>query len=196
MVALPLSLALMITGQADGIAPVPIVFSSASIAFERGILACEEVYAGALRREKSDPGKLGPFSQRGFYMSASGDEAKVNMLMLGPQAHVYKGTIKDGAGVVYIVFSLSPLACRVGSFDASSSQAAALEHLFAPNSGWVAQSSSSPAPSAKMQMFQKYFVGALATLNVSWPVAQGTGSNGLSAMATMVLEKEPASPSR
>jgi len=195
MPAIALSLALMSAGQAGMAAPTPIVFRSAAEAFERGILACEEVYAGTLRREKSAPNKPGPFSQRGFYMSATGDEAKVNTLTLGRESHVYKGSIAGGAGVVYIVFSLSPLACRVGSFDAPASEAVALGRLAESHSGWVAQQASSPSPTAKMQMFQKQISGTLATLNISWPIAQGMGPNGLSAMATMVVQESTrASP--
>ena len=185
----------MAPGPVDATA-VPIVFPSASSAFESGIRACEAVYAGILRGEKSDPGKPGPFSQRGFYMSGAGDEAKVNMLMPAAQAHVYKGTIKDKAGVVYIVFSVSPLACRVGSFDAPDSEAGALKRLAEPSSGWVAQPTASPSPAAKMQRFQKRLPGALATLNLSWPAVRGTGPNGLAAMATMVVGKEAAAPIR
>lgn len=195
MSLLALPLALMASGAADTTA-TPVVFPSASIAFANGIRACEAVYAGILRGEKSDPNKPGPFSQRGFYMSGAGDEAKVNMLMLAPQAHVYKGSIKDKAGVVYIVFSLSPLACRVGSFDAPDSEAGALAHLAEPNSGWVAQPTSSPSPAAKMQRFQKRLPGAQATLNLSWPAVPGTGPNGLAAMATMVVGREATAPVR
>jgi hypothetical protein len=185
----------MAPGQVDTTA-MPIVFPSASIAFESGVRACEAVYAGLLRGEKTDPDKPGPFSQRGFYMSGAGDEAKVNMLMLAPQAHVYKGSVKDKAGVVYIVFSLSPLACRVGSFDAPDSEAGALERLAERSSGWAALPTSSPSPAAKMQRFQKRLPGALATLNLSWPAVRGTGPNGLAAMATMVVSKEATAPIR
>lgn len=193
MLALPL--ALLATNQVDTTA-TPIVFPSASVAFESGIRACEWIYAGVLRGEKSDPSKPGPLSQRGFYMSGAGDEAKVDMLMPGRQAHVYKGSVKGGAGVVYIVLSLSPHACRVGSFDAPDSEVSALKHFAERSSGWVALPTSSPSPAAKMQQFQKPLAGALATLNLSWPVVQGTGPNGLAAMATMVIGRKPPTPLR
>ncbi|MBJ7500288.1 MAG: hypothetical protein JHC57_11115 [Sphingopyxis sp.] len=183
-----LSLALTVVGQANAAAVNPITFPSASVAFEKGVMACEAVYTGALTGEKSDPDKPGPFSQRGFYMSASGDEAKVNMLMLGQQAHVYKGSVEGAAGVVYIVFSRAPLACRVASFDAPDSHEGVLEQLNKRGSGWVAQATTSPSPAAKMQLFRKEIVGKPVTLNLSWPVARGKGPNGLAAMATMIVQ--------
>ena len=118
------------------------------------------------------------------------------MLMLGRQAHVYKGSIKGGVGVVYIVLSPSPLACRVGSFDAPGDEVNSLENLAEPNSGWVAQPTSSPSPAVKMQRFQKRLAGGLATLNLSWPAVQGSGPNGLAAMATMIISSEPKAPIR
>lgn len=121
-------------------------------------------------------------------MSAAGDEAKVNMLMLGKQAHVYKGNVKDTAGVVYVVLSKSPLACRVGSFDAPASHANLLKYLNRTSSGWAALPTSSPTTSAAMQLFQKQLVGTMATLNVSWASGGSSGPNGLNAMATMILE--------
>jgi hypothetical protein len=195
MSPLAFSLALLATGQTD-ISATQIVFPSASAAFDSGIRACEAVYSGMLRREKSDPSKPGPLSQRGFYMSAAGDEAKVNMMIPGREAHVYKGSVKDKAGIVYIVLSLSPLVCRVGSFDAPDSEVKALGRLAERSSGWVAQPTSSPSPTAKMQLFQKRLSGALATLNLSWPAVQGSGPNGVAAMATMVLSREATAPSR
>jgi hypothetical protein len=183
-----IALWLTITAQVGVASPAQIVFPSAADAFDTGIDACEALYAGALRREKRDRSEAGPFSERGFYMSASGDEAKVNMLMIGNRAHVYKGSTKDQAGVVYIVFSLSPLSCRVGSFDAPSSEASALKRLSEPSSGWVARPTTSPSPAAKMQLFDKELVGSRATLNVSWPSGSGVGPNGLSGMTTMILE--------
>ncbi len=194
MTIVTLSLALIAAAQASATPASPIIFPSAAVAFEEGIMACEAVYTGGLKGEKSDPAKPGPFSQRGFYMSASGDEAKVNMLMLGQRAHVYKGSVDGAAGVVYIVFSLAPLACRVGSFDAPGSHAGALEQLNKPGSGWAAQATSSPSPAAKMQLFQKDIAGKPATLNLSWPVSQGAGPNGLAAMATMIVQEAAPVP--
>lgn len=185
----------MLASQHD-MAAAPIVFPSASTAFESGIRACEAIYAGALRGEKSDPNKPGPMSRRGFYMSASGDEAKVNSLMIGRQAQVFKGNVNGSAGVVYVVLSTSPLACRVGSFDAQGSEASALKRLSDRNSGWIALPTNSPTPAAKMQRFQKSMGGATATLNLSWPSEQKKGPNGLAAMATMVVGGGATSPIR
>lgn len=189
MITLALPLAFMAVVQVNMTDP-PIVFPSTSVAFENGIRACERVYDGVLRGNKSDPNKPGPFSERGFYMSGTGDEAKVNMLIPGRQAHVYKGSVKGGAGVVYIVLSTSPHACRVGSFDAPDSEVSALKYLAERSSGWVALPTSSPSLAAKMQRFEKPVGGELATLNLSWPVVPSAGANGLSAMATMIITRK------
>jgi len=184
-----LPFALIAASQGNAAVADPIVFPSAAVAFEQGIAACEAVYDGALRGEKSDPTKPGPFSRRGFHMSASGDEAKVDMLMLGSQAHVFKGSVEGAAGVVYIVFSRSPLACRVASFDAPDSHSVAVAQLNKAGSGWAAQATSSPSPAVKMQLFRKDIAGKPATLNLSWPVEAGKGPNGLAAMATMIVQR-------
>ena len=167
----------------------PISFSSAEEAFDKAIDACEQVYAGALRGERSDPSKPGPMTRRGFYMSGSGDEAKVNMLMPAAVGHVFKGNVASGQGVVYIVLTRAPLSCRVGSFDVPQSHIKAMKRLADPTSGWAAQRTASPTNSASMQLFEKTLEKTKATLNVSWPASpSGAGPNGLAAMATMVLE--------
>jgi hypothetical protein len=166
----------------------PIVFPSAEAAFETGVKACEGLYAGAFRTERSAPDGLGPFSRRGFYMSGSGDEARVNMLMLSSVAHVYKATVSGGADVAYVVLTQSLTTCRVGSFGTAESHGRALAYLTDVKSGWVAKPTKSPSPSAKMQLFQKTLGSTVGTLNISWPSGSGKGPNGLTAMATLTIQ--------
>ena len=168
-----------------------IVFPSAEVAFETGIEICEDVYVGSLGGERSQPSKLGPFSRRGFYMSRSGDEAKVNMLMLSQLSHVYKASVSDGKGVVYALLTQSLLTCRVGSFDATQSHVSALATFADRKSGWVAKHTKSSSPSAKMQLFEKDLGLWTLILNISWPSGADTGPNGLTAMATMAANKKP-----
>jgi hypothetical protein len=172
----------------------PIVFPSAAVAFQKGVEACEGLYSGAYSAERSNPDGLGPFSRRGFYMSGSGDEAKVDMLMLSQKSHVYKATVSGEQGVVYLVLTDSLRICRVGSFDSAQSHAAALATLTDPNSGWLPQPTTSSSASAQMQMFEKDLGSWSAVLNVSWPNGPRTGPNGLTAMATMAANPKRAAP--
>ena len=121
-------------------------------------------------------------------MSATGDEAKVNMLMVGNQPHVYRGAVAGGAGVVYIVLTPSPLVCRVGAFDAAHAHGEALLRLVDPASGWLPELTTSTTPAAGMQIFRKDLGEARATVNISWPAGPQAGPNGLTAMATMVVD--------
>lgn len=172
----------------------PIVFPSAAVAFQKGIEVCEGLYAGSYRAERSNPDGMGPFSRRGFYMSGSGDEAKVDMLMLSQKAHVYKATVRDG-GVVYVVLTDSLRVCRVGGFDSPEAHASALAVLAGSGSGWIAQPTTSSSASARMQVFEKDLGSWSVVLNVSWPSGPGVGPNGLTAMATMAANpRSPAAP--
>ena len=172
------------------------MFPSAAVAFQTGVEACEGLYAGAYRAERSNPDGLGPFSRRGFYMSGSGDEAKVGMLMLGQKSHVYKATVSGGQGVVYLVLTESLRICRVGSFDSAWSHSSALAALTDPGSGWVARQTTSSSPSAQMRAFEKDLGSWSAVLNISWANDPGAGPNGLSAMATMAANPKRAAPTR
>lgn len=166
-----------------------IVFPSAKVAFEKGIAACEGLYSGAYRDERSE--EVGPFSRRGFYMSGSGDEAKVNMLMLSRKSHAYKATGSGGDGIVYVLLTESLSICRVGSFDAAQSHAVALATLKDPRSGWVAQPTPT-LPNATMQLFEKDLGRWHAILNISWPADGVTGPYGLTATATMFVYERRA----
>ena len=168
----------------------PIVFPSAEVAFERGVRACEGLYSGAYADERSE--EVGPFTRRGFYMSGSGDEAKVNMLMLSDLSHVYKASVSGSDGVVYVVLTESLRTCRIGSFDSAPSHAGALATLTDPKSGWVAVPTTSSSAAARMQAFEKDMGNWHVVLNLSWPVVHGTGPRGLTAMATMAASPGPA----
>lgn len=171
---------------AAAVTSAPVSFPSADAAFAGAVEACEALYSGTLRGERSDPNGPGPMTRRGFVLSARGDEARVNMLMLARTGHVYKANVANGSGVVYIVLTTAPLACRAGSFDSPGGHEAALTRL--TRTGWAAQVTRSSSPSARMQLFQKSIRERSAVLNISWPATARPGPNGLSAMATMVLE--------
>ena len=187
-----LALAALTPVASETIPTGQVVFPSAAVAFEKGIAACEALYAGAYAGERSQPDGLGPFTRRGVPMSGSGDEAKVNMLMLSNLSHVYKANLSGVEGPVYIVLTESLRTCRVGSFDSAESHASALAALTDPASGWVAKPTRSSTASARMQIFEKDLGSWTAVLNISWPAGPGTGPNGLSAMATMAATPKRA----
>jgi len=168
-------------------------FTPIEDAFYNGTAACEDFFVGLLNHVKLAPNEPGPFDGRGFHNSdaTTEDPARAAMLGVGYRRHVYRAAVTENGGQAYAVLSETPLLCRVGGFD-NPSYRKSYDYYSTPANGWTRIETKSTTPGAEMQRFSKPQGAMTIWINLSWPTATPAGPNGLTAMASVFVERTPA----
>jgi hypothetical protein len=191
------SLAIMIAAPSVLAAPVKAAVPQAKFtpieeAFYNGTAACEDFFVGLINHVKLAPNQPGPFDDHGFHNSDAATEnpARVAMLGLGYRRHVYRAAMTENGGQAYAVLSETPLLCRVGGFD-NSSYGKVNAYYSAPANGWTRVETQSTTPGVEMLRFAKSQGAMTIWINLSWPTGAGAGPNGLTAMASVFVDRNP-----
>lgn len=168
-------------------------FTPAEEAFYNGTAACEDFFVGLINHVKLAPDQPGPFDGRGFHNSdpAIENPARTAMLGVGYRRHVYRAASPKNGGQAYAVLSEAPLLCRVGGFD-DPSYRKAFSYYSTPANGWTRVATQSTTPSAEMLRFSKSQGTMMIWINLSWPTGAAAGPNGLKAMASVFVERNPS----
>lgn len=193
-----INLATMIAALSVSVTPIKAAvpqekFTPIEEAFFNGTAACENFFVGLINRVKLTPTQPGPFDDRGFHNSdaATEDPARVAMLGMGHRRHVYRAALAENGGQAYAVLSQTPLLCRVGGFD-NPSYRKSYAYYSAPANGWVRVETQSTTPGVEMLRFSKTQGAMTIWINLSWPTAASVRPNGLTAMASVFVERTPA----